>query len=555
MKRRQTSRGRSGGHGSSTIEWVGGIATLPGYVANEGEPYRPEAIFWMTAEGAVLGSMVAGPGELPATAGASLQSTIEQPIYGQAHAPTRLRVASAQLADILRASHPDIEVVCAPTPELDEMLDLMREHLTEQDVTEQSYLLLGVDPDAMAAFFKAAAALFRAQPWKVVPDDESLFSVTIEQLGVRDAALSVIGQMGESFGIVLFPDIYAYEAFLEAGEMMALDEEPEVPPHFALNFERGAELEPDLRREIAEHNWEVAAADAYPSLLAIDGDLVARPPTARELTMAEALARALTEVLAEKQSLRAAWEGGEPVSRTLAIATHEGALEVTLRAPFALALPEFDDSYDILAALAELSLEGGEINPYARVPLEDELLRRFAAAPEAQGLEDIFAFRFVMNLAADYFSATIATLDPNELDELLFELVPRKVSIDASEAQLIVEECRALYAFLKRECGLKQADACLRVLGGNAADALEAALADRSKFGMAKSLFMTGREAGFDIDSPEGIEEWLQFDQDMPLPSYENLPPAGAPRAAPKSSKNDRKKKRKAARKARKKNR
>lgn len=46
------------------IEWIGGLVSLPAYVTGEGDPYRPEALFWMGAEGAVLGHTVGEPGEL-----------------------------------------------------------------------------------------------------------------------------------------------------------------------------------------------------------------------------------------------------------------------------------------------------------------------------------------------------------------------------------------------------------------------------------------------------------------------------------------------------------
>jgi len=60
--------------------------------------------------------------------------------------------------------------------------------------------------------------------------------------------------------------------------------------------------------------------------------------------------------------------------------------------------------------------------------------------------------------------------------ELGFVIIPRKVSIDASAASWIIEDNRAFYAFLKRELGLPRADACLRVLGGDAVKKLAAAL-------------------------------------------------------------------------------
>jgi hypothetical protein len=96
----------------------------------------------------------------------------------------------------------------------------------------------------------------------------------------------------------------------------------------------------------------------------------------------------------------------------------------------------------------------------------------------------------------------------------------------------------------------------LRVLGGDAVKKLEAALSDTSTFGMAKSLFMGGREAGFDMDSKEGIEAWMRVMQSQPLPASVRLPPPGSgarpvDATAARASKNARK----AARKARKKNR
>jgi hypothetical protein len=47
----------------------------------------------------------------------------------------------------------------------------------------------------VAAFFRATAALYRAEPSKLVLEAASLISVTIEKLGVLDAALSMIGEL------------------------------------------------------------------------------------------------------------------------------------------------------------------------------------------------------------------------------------------------------------------------------------------------------------------------------------------------------------------------
>jgi len=538
------------------VEWVGGHASLPRYVMGDGEPYRPEAFFWVSAEGGVLGYATGKPGETLRLASESLQSSIDRPMWGRPHVPQRLRVASPDLADALRAGHPELDVVCAPTPEIDAVRAAMREKMDDDEERNPSLLSPEVGPEAIAAFFHAAAGLFRAQPWKIVPSDQDLFAVTIEKLGVRDAALTVIGQMGDSLGLILFPGIDAFEAYLEAADALDHDEEPAMPPHFVLNFERGAELGAALRKEIAQHRWEVAGPDAYPWLVAVDEDIVARPPTADEVTLAEALARALPELLSEKDALHAAWNGGEPVARTLSVRTHAGDVEVTLRAPHGADFEHDEPPDDVLSDLLELAQSGEEIDPEERRPLEDELLRQFVASPEAEAVTDVQACRFVMDYAAEYFGATIATLGPSELREIVFEIIPRKVSVEASAAAWIIETNRALYAFMKRALGLGQAGACLRVLGRDAAQRLEAALSDTSKFGPAKALFAAGREAGFDMASREGIEAWMRLVSSQPVPRSVRLPAVGAPTpSSSPASARAKKRQRKAARKARKKNR
>ena len=73
---------------------------------------------------------------------------------------------------------------------------------------------------------------------------------------------------------------------------------------------------------------------------------------------------------------------------------------------------------------------------------------------------------------------------------------------------------------------------------------------------MAKSLFMGAREAGFDMDSREGIEAWMRVRQSQPLPASIGLPSPGAPpRTGDKAAARTKKTQRKAARTARKRNR
>jgi hypothetical protein len=157
-----------------------------------------------------------------------------------------------------------------------------------------------------------------------------LLFVTIGQLGLRDAVLSVVGQMGQNRGLILFSNSADFEAYLAAGAALERGERPRMAPHLALTFERGAELAPFLRKQIVSHAWPVAGPGAYPWLAAIDEELVARPPTAAEVTTITVLARALPELLAEAQpALVAAWSGGTPVLHTQQIRCQDEEYGVT----------------------------------------------------------------------------------------------------------------------------------------------------------------------------------------------------------------------------------
>jgi hypothetical protein len=212
--------------------------------------------------------------------------------------------------------------------------------------------------------------------------------------------------------------------------------------------------------------------------------------------------------------------------------------------------------YDVLAGLAALEDGADEVDDDLRRPLENELLRRFTASPEARVLDAFPSCRLVVDFAANYLGSTIARLDESGLRQILFDIIPRKVSIDASEARSVIEENRAFFAFLKREFAFERADACLRVLDNNAVDALARALSDSGKFGMAKSFFMGGQSAGFDMETKAGIEAWMNAVNASPMAASSARSPLWSPRKANHPAAEQKKKNaRKAARKARKKNR
>ena len=194
----------------------------------------------------------------------------------------------------------------APTPELDLLLNQMLESIAA-DADAPSYLDGGrIAPEAVAKLFSSAEILYRTAPWKVASDDQVL-RLDIPSLGVEGACLSIIGSLDENLGLILFPSIAGYDAFLRAEENFDSGESDGPldlgTDWLSLSFDRGADLPASMRREVAKHGWPVAGAAAYPLVMRFERDGITRPPTEREFEIATACATSLCAFFAKHRGL------------------------------------------------------------------------------------------------------------------------------------------------------------------------------------------------------------------------------------------------------------
>ncbi len=291
-------------------EWVGGSLSAPFYITERDEPYRPRMVLWLELpEGFVLATEMTGPEEVAGSVGRVLAKAMRSPLIGSPRRPPRIRVADPSLVQEIRAEvGMDIAIELAPTPELDEILAEMSKAMPDGDEKE-SYLEDGRVPPALVEYlFRCAELLHRLAPWKLATDDRVL-RLDIPELDVEGACVAIIGALGESFGLLIFPSLVAYDAFAGVAD------EP-LPPRrvdlgtelLSLEFERGAALPASMRREIAKHGWPVAGASAYPRVSARERDGVCRPLTARDVRIAAVCASAMTAFFARH---REAFEADE----------------------------------------------------------------------------------------------------------------------------------------------------------------------------------------------------------------------------------------------------
>jgi len=269
----------------------------PAFIDNATEAFRIRMSLWVELpSGLIVGQHVLGPDEGDEALGRTLEAALVSPLAGRPRRPGRIRVgdAAAQAA-VRRAAGAAIPVGVGPTPELDELLDLMVQSMPDGDAEgDQSYFASGrIGATTIERLFAAAHVLYTIAPWKTA-DDAQVLRMDIPRLGVAGACVSIIGKLGQSFGVIVFPSLAGYVSFLRVAESRRAKRRLNLRTGWlALTFERKAALPAPMRGEAARHGWPVAAAGAYPRVERRDPDGAIRPLVTRDVEIASACAAAL----------------------------------------------------------------------------------------------------------------------------------------------------------------------------------------------------------------------------------------------------------------------
>ena len=385
-KRRSPSHARGSGVGGRD-EWIGGRLLPPFFVEDRDEPVRPELVIWMDSDGLVVGQELLSSEDGEGALARTLLEALERPLAGPRRRPSTIRVADRSLAAEVRAAvGRRIPVRVAPTPELDEFLDIMVESLSAEggiESRDESYFENGrIPPETVAALFAAAESLHRASPWAVVTDAQVL-RLDIPEFDVEGACVTIIGNLGESFGVLVFPSFAGYLAFLALADQSSRPEggRPDFGTSWlALDFERGADLPASMRREVAAHGWPVAAADAYPHVARFDHDGTPYPTRPRDFEIAAATAAAFSRFFAAHRDLFER-DDIEPVCESYTVLD---GVEVRLTAP-AVPLPLDGGGAEVFASGPGPAGEGRphpmhELDFALVTELEDFAFERFGDA-------------------------------------------------------------------------------------------------------------------------------------------------------------------------------
>src|SRR5580704_1245026 len=250
-------------------EWMVGRVSLPVYVA-EPEPFRPDMVLCVSQAGE-LGATTVDPDASDDGAADTVVAFSRAPMVGPPRRPRLIRVGSPGLREALaRRLGEGVAITLAATPEIDALAERFVADFQEKPRRSKgagdggaSYLSGGrIDPELARGLFDAAARLYEAAPWTVVPSDTDVLALDVPSLGAEGLCVSVIGQMGENLGVVVFASRGDFGRFLAAtarGAHGAFG-----APTLHVGFERLPALPPRMRDEIAKHGWKCVGPSVAP---------------------------------------------------------------------------------------------------------------------------------------------------------------------------------------------------------------------------------------------------------------------------------------------------
>lgn len=156
----------------------------------------------------------------------------------------------------------------------------------------------------------------------------------------------------------------------------------------------------------------------------------------------------------------------------------------------------------------------GEIDHEGESAYYEKAREVFSNSAEAQQVMERYGdlgwFRLFLDFGIHYRGEVVDQMTLASVKEFVREFVPRKVSAEADSAGSIIAELTAFWQYLGRVYQLPHAESIVAWLGTDGrVEELEGELSDAGNFGMAKSMFMWGKRAGYDMTSESGVADFM----------------------------------------------
>lgn len=164
----------------------------------------------------------------------------------------------------------------------------------------------------------------------------------------------------------------------------------------------------------------------------------------------------------------------------------------------------------------------------------DELIELFAESLEGQAhfeeYQNIGWSQQFVSLGFIYQEVLLPDMLDDDVEAILFEHFPRKISLlSPDDADDVIPELIAFWQYLHREYQLPNAEDILDFLKAMDPKEFQAEMNNPANFGIAKSFFQGGLNAGFDMTTEEGAQAFQSVYNANLAASNANLAASNAP--------------------------
>lgn len=467
--------------GIEEVSWQ--VALVPlGIQVEDDRNARPAVLLVAMGPVPLHVDLVSDPPAEPAEVAALLAQGIRSAADQAGGLPSRIEVRDPEIARLLTEALAAPEVALAASPSLD-ALDQLAQGLMQAVAggpppgftSPDTWAAWELPREQVAALFRAAAAFYRAAPWRFL-NNLQLLHATLP--GGSSWTACVLGNGGEEFGLALYAEIEDFirqvEAEHPAEAFVGLQ-----APVLSLTFDRRGDLPRPMQREVAAAGWEVAGTDAYPVLVALNSPEGVGEAEAQELT---GLLRAIPRFVERHQAILA---GEEAADLPLDWRDPESGIELR----YAGHLVPTSGLWELPQELAPALPEGPRARPEAALETPDdpeelreaglEIVERFASHLRKEGLKDETVDRHASNseifvdFLASYQGIRLAAVTEWDLRIFLYDWYPRKVVDSRTRARSVPTSLRRFFSYLaaEEEIRFPWAEAILR-----AKDSFEARL-------------------------------------------------------------------------------
>jgi hypothetical protein len=491
---------------TSSEEWVVGRRPAP-FTVERPKPFRPDMLLVMDPDSELV---VGAEAVAPKTSAKEAARWVEEAMGQQAPLPVRLRqprqlrVDDEVFAAALRARlEPSIQVRTAPTPEVDRLIDHLGEDTGGRGEPTAAGLPADEETRTLPLFFEAAAALHGLAPWRVASDSDVL-GLDVPDLGLEGACVSIIGNLGQSRGLLVFRSIVDYLAFTRFAA--AHDQRRgrgALPPihFFSINFDKPHEAPAGLVRMARKHRWALAAKDAFPYVLHVDPQGVALTLHESDFRLATVCLIGLARLLRKRPGIFST-PLRRPVGVHWVVKELSGGPKVRLTAPHPEATWQWGEEsalrhlYETEAAtlceafLTDMRSEGRTedwIDGASRIV---EQLLDFKLGPEDEG-------------PLAWTSETV--------ERFLFDHVPRTANLSDEQIQVLPDHLRSFLDWLGRT-GREPVSNVERLIEGieHRRNRFFREARDPAHFGIAKTLVRTMEREGVNLSDEKAVRRFME---------------------------------------------